>query len=98
MSAKSELDVLANFILAEVPGEPSRSEGAGRTAVRIIRHLTEQVAALEKRLEAAERVCRNALARRRDPAGEVMGRYDDEMDKALDEWAARAEEKDDERN
>jgi hypothetical protein len=44
--------------------------------------------ALRERLEKAERVCRNALSRRWDLVGEVMGRYDDEMDMALDEWQA----------
>jgi len=39
MSAKDEIDVLANFIMAEVTGEPSLSEGAGTTAIRIIRDL-----------------------------------------------------------
>lgn len=45
MSAKSELDRLANYIMAEVPKEPSRSEGTGECAVRLLtqhrRTLTE---------------------------------------------------------
>jgi len=37
MSAESEIKVLADFIMAEVEGEPSQSEGAGTTAIRIIK-------------------------------------------------------------
>ncbi len=36
---ESEIDKLANFIMKEVDGEPSKSEGAGTTAVRIIKQL-----------------------------------------------------------
>jgi hypothetical protein len=36
---ESQVDRLANFIMAEVPGEPSQSEGAIDTAIRIIRSL-----------------------------------------------------------
>ena len=38
--SESQIDRLANFIMAEVPGEPSQSEGAGDTAIRVIRRLT----------------------------------------------------------
>ena len=34
---KSQIDLLAEYIMAEIPGEPSRSEGAGETAIRIIK-------------------------------------------------------------
>lgn len=34
---KSQIDRLARFIMAEVPGEPSESEGAVDTAIRVIR-------------------------------------------------------------
>ena len=34
---ESQIGRLADFILAEVPGEPSQSEGAVDTAIRIIR-------------------------------------------------------------
>ena len=43
MSAREQIDKLANFIMAEVEGEPSESEGAGDTAIRIIRALQEKV-------------------------------------------------------
>ena len=39
---KSQIDLLAEFIMAEVPGEPSKSEGAGECAIRIIRQLTAE--------------------------------------------------------
>ncbi len=34
-----QIDKLANFIMAEIEGEPSQSEGAGDTAIRIIKQL-----------------------------------------------------------
>ena len=34
---KSQIDLLADYIMAEVPGEPSRDEGAGETAVRLLK-------------------------------------------------------------
>lgn len=40
---ESQVDRLANFIMAEVPGEPSQSEGAIDTAIRIIRTLQARV-------------------------------------------------------
>jgi len=50
MSTKTELDALANFIMAEVPGEPSQSEGAGHTAIRIIRDQRARIEVLERDL------------------------------------------------
>lgn len=32
-----QIDILANFIMGEIEGEPNRSEGAGDCAIRIIR-------------------------------------------------------------
>ena len=46
--------------------------------------------ALQQRVDAAERVCKNAAMRRRDLEGEIMGNYDGDMDEALDAWAALA--------
>jgi hypothetical protein len=40
-----EIKRLADFIMAEVPGEPSQSQGAVDTAIRLIRTLAEQSAA-----------------------------------------------------
>jgi microcompartment protein CcmL/EutN len=42
-SLQSQIDGLAGFITANVPGEPAQSEGACDTAVRIIKNLQEQV-------------------------------------------------------
>lgn len=36
-SLHSQIDRLASFIMADVPGEPSQSEGAVDTAIRIMR-------------------------------------------------------------
>jgi len=48
MSNKTQIDLLANYIMAEIPGEPSRSEGAGDTAIRLLTQLQEQNIALQK--------------------------------------------------
>ena len=37
--AKKQIEILADFIMANVDGEPSQNEGAGDTAIRIIKHL-----------------------------------------------------------
>jgi len=37
MSAKEQTKVLADYIMADIPGEPSRDEGAGTTAVRLLK-------------------------------------------------------------
>ena len=36
-TAEQQIDRLARFIMEEVPGEPSQSQGAVDTAIRIIR-------------------------------------------------------------
>ena len=48
-----QIDIFANFIMNEIDGEPSRSEGAGDCAIRIIRQL-------EIKLENAEVAQSNA--------------------------------------
>ena len=54
MTAKTETEALANFIMAEVPGEPSKSEGAGETAIRIIRDLQSRLEPFEQRAAGNE--------------------------------------------
>ena len=39
---KSQVTRLANFIMAEVPGEPSQNQGAIDTAIRVLRRLREE--------------------------------------------------------
>ncbi len=36
MSAEQQTKILADYIMANVPGEPSRSEGAGDCAIRLL--------------------------------------------------------------
>jgi len=36
MSARQQIKLIADYIMANVPGEPSRDEGAGRCAVRLL--------------------------------------------------------------
>ena len=42
MTTKQQIEKLANFVMAEVPGEPSRSEGAVDCAIRVIKRLQAQ--------------------------------------------------------
>lgn len=44
-----QIEKLATFIMAEIEGEPSQSEGAGDTAIRIIKQLQAE----NKRLKEA---------------------------------------------
>lgn len=46
VGAEAQLEYLANFIMAEVDGEPSQNEGAGECAVRIIRELQAEISNL----------------------------------------------------
>jgi len=36
MTERNQIDVLADFIVEEIPGEPSQSEGAGDCAIRLL--------------------------------------------------------------
>ena len=49
-----EIKRLASFIMTEVPGEPSQSQGAADTAIRVIRTLTAQRDELRQALTEAE--------------------------------------------
>lgn len=46
-SLQGQIDKLADFILEEVEGEPSQSEGAVDTAIRVIRGLQKEVEELK---------------------------------------------------
>ncbi len=41
MSAKHQINLLADYIMAEIPGEPSQDEGAGDTAIRLLKAYNE---------------------------------------------------------
>jgi hypothetical protein len=56
MSAKSEIDYLANYIMKNVPGEPSQSEGAGHCAVRIIKNLLEELEIANMRISSQDKL------------------------------------------
>jgi hypothetical protein len=45
---QGQIDQLAKFIMANVPGEPSQSQGAVETAIRIIDRLQAEVERLEE--------------------------------------------------
>lgn len=57
MNSKSQIELLADFIMIEVPGEPSRNEGAGDCAIRLIKQylaLVDAVNAYRMAHSAAE--------------------------------------------
>lgn len=61
-----QINRLASFILREVPGEPSQSQGATETAARIIHGLQQQVAQLREEVTKAGKdyeACRDSLDR-----------------------------------
>ena len=53
MSMESQINDLANFIMKSVEGEPSKSEGACITAIRIIKQLQAQLEKLKKKYDAS---------------------------------------------
>jgi gas vesicle protein len=89
--AHAQIAKLAEFILADVPGEPSQSEGAVDTAIRLIKNGEEYRAALSDQTEAIDRVGKlamevnaqaeasDALARRYFNHIETIGRERDEV-------------------
>ena len=57
-----QIDLLANFIMAEVEGEPSQSEGACECAIRIIKQLKADKEILKCKLIEAEHSLQHALS------------------------------------
>lgn len=50
MSAESEIEKLANYIMAEIPYEPSQSDGAGGTAIRTMKYYRQALIAISHEL------------------------------------------------
>lgn len=48
MSEREQIDKLANFIMAEIEGEPSQSQGVVDTTIRLIKQLRTALAAAKK--------------------------------------------------
>lgn len=57
MTPSEQIDRLAQFIMNEVPGEPSQSEGAVDCAIRVIRELADKVEGYEWRLHKVVEAC-----------------------------------------
>lgn len=53
---KSQVDLLADWILANVPGEPSQSEGAGECAIRIMQQQRATIQQLELEVTSYKKV------------------------------------------
>ena len=54
MTSAEQIDRLAKFIMAEVEGEPSRSEGAVETAIRIIKAQAFRIARAQEVIDVAD--------------------------------------------
>lgn len=54
MSAESQNEALANYIMAEIPNEPSQSEGAGDTAIRLLKKYRQAFYAIIHELEVGQ--------------------------------------------
>ena len=50
MSAEQQIAVVANYIMAQIPGEPSRSEGAGDCAIRLLKEYRDALRAIRAQL------------------------------------------------
>ena len=59
MGAQDQIDKLANFIMANVEGEPSQSEGAGETAIRIITKLQIDLKEAKRKVDFKRKFDRN---------------------------------------
>ena len=60
----NEIDKLAGYIIQAIPGEPSRSEGAAATALRLLRKYRAALLAIRRDLREAGSLsagARNAL-------------------------------------
>ena len=47
---KTQLDILAEYIMAEIPGEPSHSEGVGDCAVRMLKFYRDALSKVKQEL------------------------------------------------
>jgi hypothetical protein len=85
-----QIDSLARFIVEEVPGEPSQSEGAVDTAIRVMRNHLAHRALVRKRLKGILKRIEAALTieadTRHEPVGMpglvALGRMRDELSAA----------------
>ena len=50
MSAEKQTELLANYIMSDVPGEPSQDEGAGDTAVRLLKRYRAALTKIKQEL------------------------------------------------
>ena len=48
MKGKAQIDLLANYIMAEIPDEINRSEGAGDTAIRLLKAYRKELKSRRK--------------------------------------------------
>lgn len=48
MDKKSQIDSLADYIMGEIPGEPSEDQGAGDTAIRLLKNYRSKISIYQK--------------------------------------------------
>ena len=59
MSAEHQTDLLATYIMNNVPNEPSRSEGAGECAIRLLKYYRQVLEQIAQLLQPSSRVVSN---------------------------------------
>jgi hypothetical protein len=67
-----QIDALANYILSEVPGEPSQSEGAVDTAIRVMREQRTQLDNVRRRLLHVQGIIEGVLNSNQLPTAPVF--------------------------
>lgn len=102
---EKQIDALANFIMAEIPGEPSQSQGAVDTAIRVMRTMQAERDALRAenerlRDEAKNAWCDDTLPCRQllDTRASIDAARDEGRRAGLEEAAKVAETYDDKRS
>lgn len=80
----SQVDRLARFIVENIPGEPSHSEGAIDTAIRLLGQHTAELAAVRVMLERTQKAARHW----HDQANIVLGFTEDVVSNDADPCAA----------
>lgn len=78
MAEKSQIELLADYIMLNIPGEPSQSEGAGDTAIRLLKLYRQKVQEHQAVIDVQESRIQ-ALEQRADDFERYMKYIDDFM-------------------
>lgn len=73
MSAEQQTGILANYIMAEIPGEPSRDEGAGTCGVRLLKKYRDALRTIMNELGVPQPRYPQPVANAYEIAKEALG-------------------------